>query len=205
MQTEQQTITTGFVCAYEVHDKTTFQSEGHFVSGLKDENGFRREWIGEEVHILTLSHQGQQVLRMMADSLEEVSKLMAANVQQTFLGLWTAQFLQGFSHDAFVRQRDRLAELQAFIDEQYAAEIKRGQHGVFQDSIAAAMYYMGQERELKAGEASIADANKRESKTLPKILGRAMSPGRRKTLERRKANRQAALEQRKAKRKAAKR
>src|SRR5271166_4894404 len=152
MQTEQ-TITTDFVCAYEVQEKDMFQAEGHFVAGLKDENGFRRQWEGNEVHILTFSYQGQQVLRMMADSLEEVSKLMAANIQQTFLGLWTAQFLQGFSHDAFVRQRDRLAELEAFVSDQYAAEIKRGQHGNFQDLIAVAMYYMGKERELssKAG------------------------------------------------------
>jgi hypothetical protein len=154
MQTEQRIIITDFACDYEVHDKTAFQTEGHFVSGLKDSNGFRRQWEGDEVHILTLRHQGEQVLRMMADSLEEVSKLMTAEIKQSFIALWTAQFLQGFSHDAFVRQRDRLAELQAFIDQQYAAEIKRGQHGGFQDSIAVAMYYMGQERELAAIKAS---------------------------------------------------
>jgi hypothetical protein len=114
---------------------------------LKDDNGFRRQWEGNEVHVLTLKHQGEQILRIMADSLEEVSKLMQAEIKQTFLGLWTAQFLQGFSHDAFVRQRDRLAELEAFVSDQYAAEIKRGQHGNFQDLIAVAMYYMGKERE----------------------------------------------------------
>jgi len=91
---------------------------------------------------------------------------MAAEIKQTFIGLWTAQFLQGFSHDAFVRQRDRLADLQAFIDEQYADEIQRGQHGAFQDSIAAAMYYMGKERELKAGEVTI----------LPKAIPKKRKP-----------------------------
>lgn len=152
MADDKQTIMISpvFECEYEVHEKDIFQVEGHFVAGLKDDNGFRREWIGNEVHVLTLRHQGEQVLRMMADSLEAVEKLMASEIRQTFIGLWTAQFLQGFSHDAFVRQRDRLAELQAFIDEQYAAEIKRGQHGAFQDIIAAAMYYMGKEREMKA-------------------------------------------------------
>jgi hypothetical protein len=182
MQTEQRLIITDFECAYEVHDKTTFQSEGHFVSGLKDSNGFRRQWEGDEVHVLTLRHQGEQVLRMMADSLEEVSKLMAAEIKQSFVALWTAQFLQGFSHDAFVRQRDRLADLQAFIDAQYAPEIKRGQHGGFQDVIAAVMYYLGKERELKASEVTIR----------PKPARRPMSPGRRKMLERRKENRKAA-------------
>jgi hypothetical protein len=182
MQTEQRIIITDFACDYEVHDRNTFQAEGHFVSGLKDPNGFRRQWEGDEVHILTLRQQGEQVLRMMADSLEEVSKLMAAEIKQTFIALWTAQFLQGFSHDAFVRHRDRLADLQAFIDEQYAVEIKRGQHGGFQDVIAAVMYYLGKEREVKAGEVAIR----------PKPARRPMSPGRRKMLERRKENRKKA-------------
>lgn len=156
MQTEDQaerpktiTLTPEFQCEYELHDLETFQSGGHFVTGLRDDNGFRRQWEGSEVHVLTLKHQGQQVLRMMADSFEAVRKLMTAELRQMFTANWLAQFLQGFSHDAFVKQRDRLAELQAFIDEQYAPEIKRGQHGAFQDSIAVAMYYMGKEREIK--------------------------------------------------------
>jgi hypothetical protein len=123
--------------------------------------------------------------------------LMAAEIKQSFIALWTAQFLQGFSHDAFVRQRDRLAELQAFIDGQYAVEIKRGQHGGFRDVIAAVMYYLGKERELKAGEVAI--RKKHQSAPDSSQLGwrglgqQMVNPAKtRKTLERRKANRKKA-------------
>ena len=162
MQTETEpltriiTLTPGFECEYEVHELQTFQSDGHFVSGLKDDNGFRRQWETDEVHVLTLRHKGEQVLRMMADTLEEVSRLMSSEIQSTFLGLWTAAFVRGFNYEQFRRQNDRVNELQTFIDERYKAEIASGKHGAFQDVFATVMYYLGMERELKAGEVTLA-------------------------------------------------
>lgn len=85
----------------EIHHRETFQKEGHFVCGLKNENGDSRPWEGELLYVLTLWHMkgpqkwehgtasnlGEglndpiQVLRVMADSPEAADVLMADGIR----------------------------------------------------------------------------------------------------------------------------
>lgn len=87
-----------FKVKYEIHDRKKFQSEGHFVPALREEdaegNPTRkpREWSGNEVHCLTLVNadgepakfEGQSVCRVLSDSLADAERLFRRTFEETF-------------------------------------------------------------------------------------------------------------------------
>lgn len=139
-----------FPMEYEVHDVDDFQDKGHFVCGLKDANGFRRAWQGTEVHVLTLrcniGTMREQMLRVMADSVPEVARLMCMAVTESLFSGWMAQSAAGFTHSQFVELNERRNQFVGFVNAQYAWEIEHGEHQRFADVFDVAVYYMRKER-----------------------------------------------------------
>lgn len=94
-------VCVSFEVSLEIHNRAQFQKDGHFVCGLKDLNGHERPWEGELLYVMTLWHmQGAQhwgngtpqhlgeghntpvqVLRVMGDSPEVASQLMADGIR----------------------------------------------------------------------------------------------------------------------------
>jgi hypothetical protein len=83
-------VARSFECSYETKDLATFQREGHFVPAMQDEEQRRRPWEGDTVHILQLDWHRTQVLRVLADSREEVVLLMGNRIHEYFFGMWVS-------------------------------------------------------------------------------------------------------------------
>jgi len=149
---EPQTLTLQipFTCESEQHEKTSFQKDGHFISGLKDENGRRRDWEGNEVHIVSLKFKGEQVLRVMSDSLEDAQRLMVIAIQDTFFANFAAQFVMGFNYQKWTQLNDRRNQFQEFINTHYKGEVERGEHLSDMDVFDTAVRYMRKERKLSS-------------------------------------------------------
>jgi hypothetical protein len=77
-----------FTCERELHDLEDFQRGGHFVPGMVDSMGTRRDWQGSQVHVLMLKWAGHQVLRVLADSAEEAERLMKSRIEEDFFANW---------------------------------------------------------------------------------------------------------------------
>jgi len=99
METEVKTISipVGFDCDLEIRDLKSFQAEGHWVSGLVDDKGFRRPWSGDKVYILTIRRDDAIVARAQGDSVEDVQARMVARIGEVFWSAWLAQRLQAGS------------------------------------------------------------------------------------------------------------
>lgn len=96
------TVIAEFQVLYVVHpSRKKFQSDGHFLAGLKDNRGERREWRGREVHVLTLGHKEEHVLTIMSDSLADVKRLMGEEIARHFFAMFTADYNRQFTYDAF--------------------------------------------------------------------------------------------------------
>jgi len=134
-----------FMAQSEVHDRKQFQAEGHWVSGLTDDKGFRRPWQGDKVYILTLRRQGEIVARAQGDSAEDVKRRMSQNLEGLFWAMWTAQQLQVGDQGAFQALKDKVDRLATFIQDQYAWEAETGKHGTM-EPVDLALHYMGKER-----------------------------------------------------------
>lgn len=114
-------LAVGFAVEVERHDKATFQKEGHFVPGMKDENGFRREWDGPLVFVGTIWQdvrdvQGQvtgrnQVLRVLADSPQELERLLRLAITDSFFAWWSAQQLQASTFESYRKHVDEHNQL----------------------------------------------------------------------------------------------
>lgn len=105
-----------FVADIERHEKAKFQKEGHFVPGMKDENGLRREWDGPLVFVGTIWQdvrdvQGQitgrnQVLRVLADSPDELDRLLQLAIKDSFFAWYSAQQLQASTFESYRKHVD---------------------------------------------------------------------------------------------------
>lgn len=118
------TITPSFEFGYEVHNRSEFQSAGHFVPGLTTQHGgFRREWIGPSVHIATLSitlKMGEetggvapdqvQALRIYSDSQEDLQWRAAEELKRTFAALVFASKRQTDTAEAYRLLNDAQVE-----------------------------------------------------------------------------------------------
>lgn len=137
----------------EQHVLEAFQNARHFVPGLKDENGFRRDWQGDEVHILTLRFDGnspllagQQILRVIADSPQEVSRMMRQAIKETFFAQWTAQQAASSSYEDWRLLNEKRNQFQHFINWAYKHEIETGRHAKLPTVFDVAVFYMRKER-----------------------------------------------------------
>lgn len=118
-----------FTIEVERHDKARFQKEGHFVPGMKDANGFRRDWDGPLVFCGTIWQevrdvQGQltgrnQVLRVLADTPQELLRLFDLNIRDTFFALWQAQQLQANTFERMRVEHDEHNELIGWMGENF--------------------------------------------------------------------------------------
>jgi len=113
-----------FKVQYEIHDRKKFQTEGHTIPALREEdaegNPTRKErpW-GDEVHALTLigpdgepaKLEGQSVCRVLSDSLADAERMFKRVLVRTF---WSnLQALRNISFQAqqleqSVRERTNL-------------------------------------------------------------------------------------------------
>lgn len=139
-------VDVGFACEVEQHNLQEFQKAGHFVCGLTDDAGFRREWATSEVHILTLRYKGEQVLRVMADTHGEAVRIMEAELRNTFFALWMNSRQVGFNHTAWTELNDQRNQFQSWLNAAYAHEIETGKHQAFRNVFDAAVHYMRKER-----------------------------------------------------------
>jgi hypothetical protein len=102
-----------FPVTVERHDKRTFQAGGHFVPGMVDENGYRREWEGSEVFVGTIFLElkdangnvtdRRQMIRKLADSPQELRRVLSLEVKDSFFAWWHAQQIQS---STFIQFRD---------------------------------------------------------------------------------------------------
>jgi hypothetical protein len=147
------TLSVDFTVEPEQHSLEPFQKLGHFVPGLKDENAFRREWQGDEVHILTLRFTGhsplfadQQILRVVADTPQEAARLMRLTIQETFFAWWTAQQVAQSNYEDWRLLNEKRNQFQHFINWAYSREIETGQHVNLPTVFDVAVRYMRKER-----------------------------------------------------------
>lgn len=145
------TITLNFECEPAKHDLIQFQKEGHFVPGMKDENGYRRHWEGTDVHTLTLRHaesnrEPVQLLHVVADSPEESERLMRQAIQLTLSAQARADQQIVFDRAQWLELNERRNQFQMFLNSHYAHEIETGEHATFKDVFDAAVFYMRKER-----------------------------------------------------------
>ena len=125
-----------FPMEVERHDKARFQKDGHFVPGMVDANGFRREWDGPLVFAGTIWQevrdvQGQltgrtQVLRVLADTPQELLRLFDLNIKDTFFALWQAQQLQANTFEKMRVEHDEHNELVSWMRENFPAADTKG-------------------------------------------------------------------------------
>jgi len=97
------TLLVPFALKHEIYNLKQFQKDGHFVPGLTDDEGRRRQWKGTEVHVLELRQGEQQILRVLSDSLPSAQELMAQRIQDEFFRLATQEQRAKFSYDAYMR------------------------------------------------------------------------------------------------------
>lgn len=119
-----------FDITVERHDRSTFQKQGHFVPGMVDENGFRREWEGPNVYIGTLWHElkdaggnvtsRSQVLRMLADTPQELRRVMSKNLKESFFAWWLAQTQQASVYESYRRANEEHVEFVRTLKGTYA-------------------------------------------------------------------------------------
>jgi hypothetical protein len=146
------TLSVDFTVESEQHALEAFQKGGHFVPGMKDENGFRREWQGDEVHILKLNVwgtsplAGQQILRVLADTPQEAARLMRQTIQETMLAHWVAQQLCRTNYEDWVALNEKRNQFQQFINAHYPHEIQTGQHTNLPTVFDVAVRYLHKER-----------------------------------------------------------
>ena len=119
--------TAKFPIVIEVHDRGEFQKAGHFVPRMVDEHQMVRDWQGSEVFIGTLNHElvnefGQvntggreQILRVYADSPEELQRLMSLRIVETFHAQFNALSVQAKECVDIKRLNDELTRLRAFV------------------------------------------------------------------------------------------
>jgi hypothetical protein len=113
-----------FPITVERHDRERFQREGHFVPRMLDEEQRPREWDGPNVFAGELWWEQQdvdgnitarkRVLRVLADTPEELLRLMGVRIRQTFFSLFLVQQLQ--TNDQ--------SELKRLVDENNALRAK---------------------------------------------------------------------------------
>jgi hypothetical protein len=118
-----------FPVEVERHDKARFQKDGHFVPAMVDANGFRRDWDGPLVFCGTIWQevrdvQGQltgrnQVLRVLADTPQELLRLFDLNIRDTFFALWQAQQLQANTFERMRVEHDEHNELIGWMGENF--------------------------------------------------------------------------------------
>ncbi len=118
-----------FTVKVERHDRHRFQAQGHFVSGLKDRNGFRREWDGPLVFVGTVWYEmrdvqnnvtdSKQVLRVMADTPDELMRMMSEAIAQQFFSSWLAQLRQSDIFERFRVMYDEQNEFMAYLATRY--------------------------------------------------------------------------------------
>lgn len=125
-----------FPVEIEHYERATFQKAGHFVPGMVDVNGFRREWDGPLVFAGTLWHEVRdkeervikrnQVLRVLADSPGEVLRLMDLNIRDSFFAWWQAQQLQANTFEKMRVEHDEHNELVSWMRENFPAADTEG-------------------------------------------------------------------------------
>lgn len=120
------TVHAEFTCGYMVYpNRRKFQTDGHFLAGLKDKQGKRREWKGKTVHVLVLHYKDQEVLRIMSDSLEDVRRLMAIEILRHFFALFSADYNREFTYNAFQRVNEERNALMQYLIGKGEAETAR--------------------------------------------------------------------------------
>ena len=121
---EKITIAPVFEFAYEVENRKKFQAAGHFVPGLTDARGNRREWEGPDVHIATLALTANegisgvapdtvQVLRVYSDSKPDLFVRGSRELESLFRSLYFNSLRQTNTAEAYRVALERIRELVA--------------------------------------------------------------------------------------------
>ncbi len=141
-----------FTCELEVWDMAEFDKAGKMRFGLTRANprphmpDIRREWEGDKVFCLRLMRNGEQIHRVMSDSIEDVTRLMSEGIVNIATGNFAQVSLQDFDREQFLAQNEDRNRLAVFLDANYWWEQERGEHKGFSGVIEVAIHYLRKER-----------------------------------------------------------
>jgi hypothetical protein len=120
-------IAVRFPVIIERHEREKFQREGHFVPRMVDEHGMARDWDGPLVFVGILNFELKdavgavtgkaQVLRVLADTPEELWRLMERRIVETFFAQFNALHVQSADRDTVKRLNEENTILRAKIEE----------------------------------------------------------------------------------------
>jgi hypothetical protein len=126
------TVSVLFTCELQVDNREQFQKDGHMLFSLYRKNpnpdmpDALRQWEGENVYALRLMYKGQQVHRVMSDSLEDATSLMEEGLRNFFFALFTAQFIQEFDRLQFDKMHQERSQFAEWIANSFKKEIEAG-------------------------------------------------------------------------------
>jgi hypothetical protein len=152
IQAQAITIDVDFVCLLDIHNRKQFQADGHMLFSLykpnpkPEELDILRPWEGEDVYALRLMYKGQQVHRVMSDSLQDATRLMAEGLRNVTFANFSAAFQQQFDRVQFESMHRERAEFAEWIASTFAAEIKAGRHAQFRTPFEVAKHYISEGR-----------------------------------------------------------
>jgi hypothetical protein len=131
-------VTARFPIVIETHDREQFQKEGHFVPRMVDDHGMPREWQGAAVFIGTLNHEllnefgqvneggRQQILRVYADTPEELDRLMSLRIVETFHAQFNALSVQAKEQVDIKRLNDEVTRMRLALADAAASKLVPG-------------------------------------------------------------------------------
>ena len=116
-----------FPVVIQRHDRETFQREGHFVPRMVDEHGRPRDWDGPLLFVGLLEFElkdaagivthTETVLRVLADTPDELFRLMALRISETFFANFQAQRLQSTMGSDYKRVTEENVSLRERLGE----------------------------------------------------------------------------------------
>lgn len=117
------TVLVPFPITIKRFDREKFQKEGHFVPRMIDAHGMPRDWEGPLVFVGILDYEmrdadenvvtKKRVLRVLADTPDELFRLMEQRIKETFFALFLAQRVQSTQGEDLKRVVEENARLKA--------------------------------------------------------------------------------------------
>lgn len=120
-------VSVKFPFTIERYDREKFQREGHFVPRMVDTHGMPREWDGPLLFVGILHFElkdtfgtvtgKEQILRVLADTPQELVRLMNLRIPETLGALFAASHIQSSERDTVKRLNDENTILRSRLGE----------------------------------------------------------------------------------------
>jgi hypothetical protein len=144
----QRAVAVEFACEHAVYDRQSFQyTQGRMLPGLYDDQQERREWQGNQVHALRLLWNDVQILRVLADSLEQAQLQMAVAIRAELFSLFAASLVVTNTAQELAIMSGRKDALRDKIRERYGLVFESS--GQFSDVFGVAMHLIDEGAKAK--------------------------------------------------------